>query len=284
MLIIGCGDVGRRVARHYSDSGESVQGLVRSAAGAKALRQAGIEPIVGDLDQDPLPSLPTVGDGVFYFAPPPERGTEDPRMIRFLRCTGQDRAPRRLVYISTTGVYGDCAGAWVDESRPVNPGADRARRRLDAETRLAEWARNTGVELVILRVAGIYGPDRLPLNRIRQGLPLVRAEEAPFSNRIHEEDLVRVCVAAMERPVAGEVFNVSDGRPGTMAEYFDAIADRAGLPRSPKIPMAEAADRLSPGMLSYMRESRRLDNAKMRRLLLPELRYESLEQGLADCF
>jgi nucleoside-diphosphate-sugar epimerase len=284
VLIIGCGDVGRRLARHYLAAGVAVQGLVRGAASAHALADLGIAALQADLDRDPLPRLPLGGSDLFYLAPPPERGDTDPRVARLVDAFSRDGDPRRVVYISTTGVYGDCAGAWVDESRPENPGADRARRRLDAERRLRAWSAERGGELVVLRVAGIYGPDRLPLARIRDGLPLVRADQAPYTNRIHEDDLVRVCVAAMQRPVAGQVFNVSDGEPGTMAEYFDAVADLAGLPRPPKIPMAEAAARLSPGMLSYMRESRRLDNRKMRELLGVEPLYPDLASGLAACF
>jgi nucleoside-diphosphate-sugar epimerase len=284
VLIIGCGDVGRRVARRYLRRGTAVTGIVRSEASANTLKQEGIQAMGVDLDQDPLPLLPSRDERVFYFAPPPARGAADPRVARVLEAFRRDGPPRRLVYISTTGVYGDCQGEWVDETRPVNPGVDRARRRLDAESRFREWSRESGAELVILRVAGIYGPDRLPLARIRQGLPLVRAEEAPFTNRIHEHDLVQVCVAAMERPVAGEILNVSDGHPGTMAEYFDAIADLARLPRPPKIPLAGAEEHLSAGMLSYMRESRRLDNRKMLEQLAVELRYPSLEKGGPACF
>ncbi len=284
MLIVGCGDIGRRVGRYFAENGREVWGIVRSAGAAQALTTAGIRALRLDLDLEPLPRLHGTADGVFHFAPPPERGREDPRLDRLLRTLARDGLPQRVVLISTTGVYGDCEGAWVDETRAPAPAADRAHRRLDAERRLQDWGGRHEVETVILRVAGIYGPDRLPLARIRQGLPLVQADQAPYTNRIHEDDLARVCVAAMERPVAGETFNVSDGQPGTMAEYFDAVAARAGLPPPPKIAMAEASDRLSPGMLSYMRESRRLDNRKMRRLLVNELLYPDLSKGLDACF
>jgi len=187
-----------------------------------------------------------------------------------------------VVYISTTGVYGDCGGAWVDESRPVNPLAPRAKRRWDAECAWQAWRKASGRELVILRVPGIYGPDRLPLERLRAGLPLVRESEAPYTNRIHADDLAEVCVAAMRRGHDGEVYNACDGHPGTMTDYFNRIADLAGLPRPPQIPLAEATERLSEGMLSYLRESRRLDNRKMREELGVTLRYPSLEQGLAS--
>ncbi len=285
MLIIGCGDVGRLVALSFQNTGGDVIAVVRSSNSAQSLQRQGIMARVADLDQDPLPHLPATGDGLFYFSPPPDRGVQDPRMIRLLRSlTATNELPTRMVYISTTGVYGDCAGDLVDETRLPQPGVDRAQRRLHAEQSLQDWCAGHGVEYVILRVAGIYGPDRLPLQRIRQRLPLVQADEAPYTNRIHEDDLVQVCLAAMHKPVAGEIFNVSDGSPGSMAEYFDAIARYADLPLPPKIPMHKAAERLSPGMLSYMRESRRLDNRKMLQLLNIELRYPTLDQGLKACF
>ncbi len=283
MLIVGCGAVGRAVGIHYLAREERVVGLVRNPSSAKRLSELGIEPLCADLDQSPLPAPPSLGKRVFYFAPPPSSGQTDPRMRRFLASLPGTGDPRRIVYISTTGVYGDCRGAWVDETRPVAARADRARRRLDAENALREWGRDSGGELVILRVAGIYGPGRLPLARLRQGLPLIRQSEAPYSNRIHAHDLVRVCIAAMDRASAGEVFNVSDGHPTTMTDYFNRVADLAGLPRPPTIPLEGAEAELSPGMISYVRESRRLDNRKLREGLGIELRYATLEKGLAAC-
>lgn len=284
MLIIGCGYLGRRVARFYLSQGVRVWGLVSGPNSADALQTLGIEPLVWNLDQ-PLPpalELPLEGP-VFYFAPPPPEGLEDGRAARFLDACASRGRPRRLVYVSTTGVYGDCAGAWVDESRPAAPQAARARRRFDAEQRFRAWRTARGGELVILRVAGIYGPGRLPLQRLRQRLPLVREEEAPFSNRIHIDDLVEVCVAAMQRGGDGEIYNVSDGHPSTMTDYFTRIADLTGLPRPPLIPLAEGERSLSPGMMSYMRESRRLSNRKMLRELAVDLRYPSLDSGLPAC-
>lgn len=284
MLIIGCGDIGQRVARLYLGGGEVVRGLVRSAARAITLNQAGILAVQMDLDQEPLPTLTRRGERVLYLAPPPDQGSGDTRLRRVLAAMERDGQPRRLVYMSTSGVYGDCRGAWVDESQPPRPGEERSRRRLDAEQQVRAWGQAGGGEFVILRVGGIYGPARLPLARLRQRLPMVREEDAPFTNRIHEDDLSRVCMAALEAPVAGEVFNISDGHPGTMAEYFDRVADLAGLPHPPKISMAEANEQLSPALLSYLRESRRLDTQKMRGRLGVELRYPTLEEGLAACF
>jgi nucleoside-diphosphate-sugar epimerase len=192
--------------------------------------------------------------------------------------------PQRLVYLSTTGVYGDCGGRWIDESCTLQPQAARARRRVDAEQALTDWSRHTGRELVVLRVAGIYGPGKLPLERIRQGLSMVRESEAPYTNRIHADDLVSVCTAAMSVGRNGAVYNTSDGHPSSMTDYFRRVADLAGLPRPREIPLASARAQLSPGMLSYLRESRRLSNRKMLEELGVTLRYPSLAEGLPACF
>jgi len=283
MLIIGCGYIGMRVGRAYLDRGAAVRGVVRTPESARNVAGAGIPAIALDLAQDDLSPLAPGAERVFHFAPPPPRGRDDWWTRRLVEAFGHQGHPAKLVYISTTGVYGDCGGAWVDESRPPNPVADRAWRRLDAERILTEWSRTTGADLVILRVAGIYGPGRLPLDRIRHGLPLVREEEAPYSNRIHADDLIEVCVAAMDRGPNGAVYNVCDGCPTTMTDYFFRVADAAGLPRPPVIPLAAAEGQLSAGMLSYMRESRRLSNRRMLEDLGVTLKFPSLAEGLADC-
>lgn len=284
MLIVGCGYLGQRVAVHYLGLGRAVCGLVKSSSSARRLAELGITPVRGDLDDSMLPALPLRGCELFYFAPPPKEGVEEPRVEHLISAFRSQGQPRRLIYVSTTGVYGDCAGAWVDERHPVAPGADRARRRLDAERRLLAWRLESDAELVILRVAGIYGPGRLPLDRLRQGLPLVREEEAPWSNRIHIEDLVQICIAAMRQGGDGEVYNVSDGHPSTMTDYFNRVADLAGLPRPPLITMAQGEAQLSLGMRGYMQESRRLCNDKVLRELAVSLRYPDLDRGLAACF
>lgn len=281
MLIIGCGYLGRRLARRFLEQGQSVVGVVRSETGLERLRVAGIPGRMCDLDGDDPATLPLAGSDLFMLAPPPEAGREDSLSRRLVAAFTRAGSPRRLVYLSTTSVYGDCGGDWVDESRPVDPQADRAWRRLDAERTFEAWRGAGGGELVILRVAGIYGPGRLPLERLRQGLPLVRPEQAPFSNRIHVDDLASVCMAAMERGRDGAIYNVSDGHPSTMTEYFQRIAEATGLEPPPLIDMEEAPEQLSAGMLSYMRESRRLSNRRLREELGVVLRYPTLDEGLA---
>ena len=283
VLILGCGDVGRRVARSCRAAGAPVTGLVQSAPSAAQLRTLDIEALQADLDQ-PLPALPSAGTELYYFAPPPPSGDGDPRLTRVLATLARDGLPRRIVYISTSAVYGDCGGAWIDEDAPLRPDTARGRRRLDAERQLLAWSERSAIPVVILRVPGIYGPGRLPLERLRQGLPLLREDQCPYTNRIHADDLAAICIAAMARGVPGSAYNVSDGHPSNMVDYFNRIADRAGLPRPPTLDREQAERELTPGMLGYMQESKRLNNERMRRELGIELRYPDLEAGLDSCF
>jgi len=284
VIIIGCGYIGRRLGARLAAAGAAVTGVVRSDESVALLRALGLEPLQLDLLRDPLDALDTAGADVFHLAPPPGEGSEDPLTGRLIDAFAAHGQPRRLVYIGTTGVYGDCDGAWVDETRLPRPEADRALRRWDAEERLRAWSRKTGAELVILRVAGIYACDRLPLARIRSGQPVVSAAEAPWSNRIHADDLVEICVAAMDKAPAGAVYNVCDGHPSSMTDYFLSIAAAAGLTPPPQIPLADAPGKVSAGMLSYLRESRRLSNRKLLEELGVTLRHPTLAEGLADCF
>ena len=283
MLIVGCGDVGRKLAARARQQKYAVYCLVRRTNSAANLLENGLNAAAVDLDLA-APRLTGEWDQeqVYYLAPPPSQGTMDPRMTRFLAALPTDK-PHRIVYISTTGVYGDCAGEWVDESRPANPQVDRARRRYDAEQQLRHWQDTGNGTLVVLRVAGIYGPGKLPLERLRSNTPMIGAEAAPWTNRIHIDDLVSVCEAAMARGADGAVYNVSDGHPGNMRDYFDRVADLYQLPRAPLIGADEARSSLSPGMLSYLAESRRLDNSRMLDELGVTLRYPDLASGLAAC-
>jgi nucleoside-diphosphate-sugar epimerase len=282
VLIVGCGYLGRRVARREQEQGNRVVALVRSAERATDLRVLGVEVLRVDLDDaQSLAGLPTQDAVIYYFAPPPPSGRSDPRISRFLSAIGADAMPARIVLVSTSGVYGDCRGEWVDESRPARPDADRAHRRFDAETRLRHWAGEHAVPFVILRVPGIYGPGRLPVERLTRRQPVLREAESPWSNRVHVDDLARACLAAARHGASGAVYNISDGHPSTMTDYFNQVADAVGLPRPPQITMAEARAQLSDGMRSYLAESKRLDNRRMREELGVEPQYPDLARGLA---
>jgi len=283
VTIVGCGDIGSRIALACLQRGDAVTGWVRSETSVGRLRERGIPAFKVDLDQ-PLFALPSLeGTDLYYFAPPPPQGRIETRVAHLLSQTASTGQPRKVVYLSTSGVYGDCAGAWVDETRPPAPAADRAYRRLDGENRWRAWSRESGGELVILRVAGIYGPGKLPLERLRSGQPMVAEAEAPITNHIHSLDLVEACLAAMARGLPGEIYNVCDGHPGNMTAYFYAVADFCGLPRPPVIHREEARRRLTPGMRSYLAESRRLSNRKLVEALGVRLRYPTLREGLPAC-
>jgi nucleoside-diphosphate-sugar epimerase len=284
VFIVGCGYTGFRVAQREQKRGAHVRALVRSPGNTERLRATGIEPVPGDLD-DPasLLALPVDEGIIYYFVPPPAYGVDDPRLRALLDAIGRHGRPHRLVLLSTTGVYGDCGGMWVDEERPPNPQTDRARRRLAAEQELQAWAHACGVPFAILRVAGIYGPGRLPIERLQRGSPVLREAESPWSNRVHVDDLVTACLAAADQDDSGRIYNISDGHPTTMTNYFNSVADACGLPRPPQVSMAEAQTALSAEMLSYLSESRRLDNSRMRNELGVVLRYPTLAEGLPAC-
>ncbi|MBP9712141.1 MAG: NAD-dependent epimerase/dehydratase family protein [Sterolibacterium sp.] len=287
LLIIGCGDVALRalprLVRRYR-----VYALLRApdAALRARLRQLGVTPLTGDLDQPAsLRRLSGLADAVLHCAPPPNHGTSDPRTRHLLaalsrrrtRPRGASSLPRRLVYISTSGVYGDCAGARVDETRRLHPATPRARRRVDAEATLRRWARQAhGVSVSILRAPGIYAADRLPLERIRRGDPVLCAEDDVITNHIHADDLARCAIAALQRGRPQRVYHASDNTAGLgMADWFDAVADAHALPRPPRMCREEIARVLPALTLSFMNESRRLDNTRLRcelgvRLAWPE--------------
>jgi nucleoside-diphosphate-sugar epimerase len=282
ILLIGCGYVGKRVADKELARGNAVLAIVRSDESRQALQGNGVPATCLDLDLPIDRSAPaTKGAGIYYFAPPPEKGQSDPRIRRFLESIGPQQLPERVVYISTTGIYGDCRGDWVDEERAPEPQADRSKRRLDAETALRDWSRQTGIKVVVLRVPGFYGPGKLPLARIRKGTPVLRESESPWSNRVHIDDLVATCLAAMHHPEPDDTYNISDGHPSTMTDYFNQVADAAGLPRPPEISLEQAKKQFSPELLSYLSESKRIDNTRMREKLCIEPAYPSLKDGLA---
>ncbi len=282
LLIIGCGDVARRalpeLQRRYR-----VTALVRSLD--PVLDSAGVGQIAGDLD-DAASLAPLLGraERIAHLAPPSAGGTLDTRMRSLLAALAPRgrgaMLPRRFVYLSTSGVYGDCAGEWVDETRPPNPQTERAMRRLDAERALGDWGERNQVEIAILRVPGIYASDRLPLERLARGTPVLRPEEDVYANHIHADDLAGILVAALESARVGDVYNASDDGPMKMGEFFDLVADRSGLARPPRISREEAARLLPPELLSFMSESRRLSNRRMKAELGVRLRYSTARDGV----
>lgn len=259
--------------------------MVRTAASAHALAQHGLAATAADLDRE---DSGADADEVYWFAPPPMQGTQDPRLRRWLAgLAPRARRARRIVYVSTSGVYGDCAGRWIDEDEPLKPQTDRGRRRMDAELALQAFAQSTRSEHVVLRVPGIYGPGRLPVERLKQGLPVVEDSESEagrrWTNRIHIEDLAEAALAAMALGRAGAAYHIADGQPTTMSDYFTRCARLLGLPDPPRIAQSEARTRLGPAMASFLEESKRLLNRRMREELGVRLRYPGLATGLPSC-
>ncbi len=281
LLVVGSGDVARRslplLLGRYR-----VFALLRDASQAPFWRSNGVRPLIADLDRpSSLKRLAGLADIVLYFAPPPERGTEDSRMRRLLASLSRGKSlPQRLVYISTSGVYGDCGGEFVPETRPVRPVTARARRRVDAERRLRRFGRTAGTCVSILRAPGIYASDRLPIERLLKGTPVLRTEDDVFTNHIHADDLAMLTCAALRRGRPNRIYNACDDSHLKMGEYFDRVADRFGLARPPRIARSEAEKTISPVQLSFMSESRRLDNRRLHRELGARLRYPRIIDGI----
>ena len=283
LLIIGCGDIGLRVAQALPNR-VRVLALTSSANRTADLRSHGVIPLLGNLD-DPasLQRLAGLAHRVLHLAPPPGEGWQDPRTLALTRALRRRSPPSSLVYGSTSGVYGDCQGALATENRATNPDTPRARRRVDAEDAVRFLGRSAGVRSSILRIPGIYAPDRLggtPRARLEKGTPVLRAEDDVYTNHIHADDLARACIAALWRGQPQRIYNVSDDTVLKMGDYFDMAADLYDLPRPPRIARDAAPSQLSLMLLSFMSESRRLDNARLKRELGLRLRYPTVEAGL----
>ena len=298
ILIVGCGDIALRVAQLLRVR-YRLFGLARSTARFDELRAAGIIPLHGDLDDAAsLHRLAGLAHIVLHFAPPPSappltRGGRgelavDLRTRNLLAalsraCPEHGRRsmlPQRLIYISTSGVYGDCAGALVAETHPLNTQTARAQRRVDAEKQIRDWSKRNGVNASILRVPGIYAADRLPLDRLRAGTPAIMQEEDSYTNHIHADDLACIVLAALRHAKPNRVYHTSDDSELKMGDYFDSVADAFGLPRLPRTSREQVQRTLPESLLSYMNESRRLSNTRMRRELKVVLRYPTVADML----
>ena len=289
VLIVGCGDVGQRAARELG-GGRRVRlmALTSSAHSAATLRAQGITPLTGDLDRPAtLQRLAGVASRVLHLAPPPSEGPADwrldPRTRGLMQVLARRSPPRALVYGSTTGVYGDCEGRWVDEAALPRPQTPRALRRVDAEAAVHRLGRVSGVRTTVLRIPGIYASDRpggTPVERLRRGTPVLRADDDVYTNHIHADDLARACVLALWRGRPQRNLNVVDETQLKMGDYFDLAADLYGLPRPPRVARDAAGDQLPLVLLSFMSESRRLHNRRMKQELRLRLRYPTVTEGL----
>lgn len=306
ILIAGFGDIGQRVvrglrrSRHYRVTALSRKNSDFSIRG-KFVRSTGVHLVRGDLSNlRSLQKLTGLADTILHFAPPPSAGKSDTHTRYLLAALSADQTPthcvsrrvsharpgmlpRRIVYISTTGVYGNCNGEWIDETRPPKPESARAKRRVDAERRLQKWGRVHGVSITVLRAPGIYAEDRLPLEQLKRQMPVLIPADDVFTNHIHADDLAAAVIEAMRqrRPKKYRIFNVVDDSQLRMGDYFDQVADAFGVKRPPRISRLHADSVISLSRLSFMRESRRIDNARVKRELKLTLKYPTLASVLS---
>ena len=283
LLIVGCGDVGLRVAKRLRGR-VALLALTSSPQRVTELRGCGITPLLGDLDQpSSLHRLAGVATRVVHLAPPPGEGWSDPRTGALNAALRRRGTPVSLTYGSTSGVYGDCQSALVSETRAVNSTTPRSTRRVDAERRVRHLGRATGVRTSILRIPGIYAPDReggTPKARLLKGTPVLQASDDVFTNHIHADDLARACIRAMWAGKPQRIYNVNDDTQLKMGDYFDLAADLYGLPRPPRVPRNAAKDQLPLMLLSFMSESRRMDNTRLKKELKLKLNYPTVATGL----
>ncbi|MEW5943990.1 MAG: NAD-dependent epimerase/dehydratase family protein [Pseudomonadota bacterium] len=281
LVIIGYGDIAAR-AVPYLRGRYRIYALVRNPERSAGLRCQGVIPVAGDLDRpESLGRLAGLAHCILHFAPPQSHGVCDQRTRHLLAALNRRPSlPQRLIYISTSGVYGDCAGAPAAETRPICPVTPRAARRADAEAELRKWGRRRGVAVSILRVPGIYAANRLPLARLQAGTPALRPEDDAYTNHIHADDLARIAVAALRRGRNGRIYNAADDSALKMGDWFDLVADHFGLARPERIDREEARRRIAPELLSFMNESRRLTNTRIKDELRVRLVWPTVQEGV----
>ena len=287
VLVVGCGDVGLRAARQLMPRAKLIA-LTSSTQRRGELRAAGCTPLLGNLDQPAsLRRLAGIAHRILHLAPPPADGMQgwhkDPRTLALTRVLALRHPPKVLVYGSTSGVYGDCEGACVTETRALSPQTPRAQRRQDAEASVRALGKRVGVPWVILRIPGIYAIDReggTPVERLRRGTPVLEAADDVYTNHIQADDLARACVLALWRGGRQRCINVNDDTDLKMGDYFDLAADLYGLPRPQRLPRSTAQAQLPLVLLSFMSESRRLCNDRMKSELGLALRYPTVREGL----
>lgn len=281
LLIVGSGDIARRLLPLLAGR-HRLFALIRDPAQAAFWRQQQVTPLLGDLDRPAsLQRLSGLAEIVVHLAPPPGKDQHDPRTRHLLAALARGTPPHALIYVGTTGIYGDCAGKRIDETRTSRPQSARAQRRQDAEQQLRRFGRQSGCRVVLLRAPGIYATDRLPLERLASGQPALQPEDDIFTNHIHADDLALAVRAALQRGLPNRSINVVDDSELRMGDYLDLVADSFQLPRPPRLPASLVEQQLSPLQWSFLRESRRIGNARLKRELQCRLRYPTVADGVA---
>ena len=283
VLIVGCGDVGVRAAGLLKNASR-VYALTSSESRVAHLQQQGIAALRGNLDEPAsLRRLGGVATHIIHMAPPPLQGRSDPRTRALVQALLLRSSPQAVVYGSTSGVYGDCAGALINETQLLNPQTDRAHRRVDAETWLNAWGSRGIPRISVLRIPGIYALDReggTPRERLQRGTPVLQATDDVYTNHIHADDLARATVLALWRGKTLRPLHVSDDSDVLMGDYMNWAADLWQLPRPPRISREQAQTALPAMALSFMSESRRMQNQRLKTELRMKLRYPTVREGL----
>ncbi len=280
LLLVGSGDIARRLLPLLRGR-YSIHALLRDPKKFADWRAGGATPRLADLDdRRSLACIAGVADVVIHLAPPLPGGKRDTRTAHLLAALSHGKLPRRLIYISTSGVYGDCGGAHVSETHRLAPHSARAALRVSAEQQVRNWARRNGVRASILRVPGIYASERLPLERLRSGAPAIIAAEDSYTNHIHADDLARIIVAALRFGKSNRVYHAVDDDEMKMGDYFDQVADAYGLQRPPRLARKTVQQQVSPAMWSFMEESRRMSNIRMKQELNVRLLYPKVGDAL----
>lgn len=282
-LIIGAGYVAKHLYKQLKS--DSPASTVYTASRAERFLNNS-QHISIDLDNaDSLKKLPIVSNtslNIFYLTPPKPEGLDDTRIKNFICYINTVQYTKlKMVYISTSGVYGNKNGDWVTEETATNPINDRAKRRVSAEQQLLTLsAQNKNIQSLILRVPGIYGPGRLPIEKIKQRGKIISETECGYTNLIHAEDLACICLSAATNGIDKEIYNVSDTQPVKSSYYYKLVAKLAELPTPEEVSFEEALKTFDSKRLSFLRESRRLDVTKMQSQLRPTLAFTNLEKGI----
>ena len=286
IAIVGCGDVGLRIAQRLRISGVTMQKIlpiVRSEASQKQLLVDFSETIRLDLDKEHKVAQTLLSEisELYYLVPPQKSGDYDLRSQQILKLLANyGTSLRRIVLISTTGVYGDCQGEYVTEETPLNPTTPRSQRRADMEKQWLSFAKQQQCILSVLRVPGIYSFSRLPRKRLEAQAPIVDPEECGFTNRIHADDLAMICTNVMSKQTGTDIYNATDGKPGKMSQYFIDVAEFLGLAKPQVMSFAEAEEIVTTEMMSYLRESRKISNKKLLATFKLKLVYTDYREGM----
>jgi nucleoside-diphosphate-sugar epimerase len=280
-LILGCGSVGQRVEKLERKQGTKAHCICKTEQSLANLQKQGVDATALNLEHLKNSKIILEHSQIYYFIPPPSKGIKDTTITQLFNHLAPHTL-KKIILISTTGVYGNCNGDWLDENTPVNPQADRAKRRLNAEKQLQTYCQKHNIDYTILRVPGIYGAEKLPRARLEKKQPILTVSESPFSNRIHIDDLAHLAFKCMHHTLPQKIYNIADNQPSSMSQYFINVAKALNLAEPTQISLDEAKQTMSANMISYLVESKRINNKALLTDLNYQLKYPHLDSGLKN--